>query len=402
MKGRNITAIKYPLFLVASLLILSSCGSQSTSDKDKQAPEEEEHDHGHEDELALSTEQIAAVGIAWDSIEQRPLSEVLKLNGSLRVPNNKQANATTLFGGVIKALDIELGDRVRKGQVLARIENPQFIQLQEDYLTMDSRIVFAEQEKQRQILLQEGGAGALKNRQNAEAEINSLRARKASLQKQLQLMGISASSISRDRLHSSLLVTSPIDGIVSAVYAKIGSYVDVSSPIAEIVDNSQLHVDMQIFEKDLNRVKLGQSMTFALTNSPERTYDATVFNIGSSFDNSSQTISVHGKVNGSITGLIHGMHVTGLIHLSEVKQSALPNEAFVSEEGKDYVFYLLEEESTAKKKTFKRVQVIKGVSELGYTAFKTLEPLPEKVQVVRKGAFFVQAQLADSGEGHSH
>ncbi|ULT39585.1 efflux RND transporter periplasmic adaptor subunit [Niabella defluvii] len=123
-----------------------------------------------------------------------------------------------------------MGDFVRKGQVIATIENPQFVQLQEEYITIDSRITLAQQELNRQKELNQGNAGALKNLQTATADFNALLARKASLQKQIQLMGINPSSVSRENLRAALVVTSPVSGTISSEFAKIGSYVDVSSP----------------------------------------------------------------------------------------------------------------------------------------------------------------------------
>ena len=147
----------------------------------------------------------------------------------------------------------------------ATIANPQFIQLQEEYLTTASEIIFAEQELARQKELNEGNAGAKKNLQSTTAELSSLQTRRASLQQQIQLMGINPNSLSNENLKSILGVTSPIGGTVSNVFAKIGSYVDVSSPVAEIVDNGSLHLDLNVFEKDLPMLKVGQVIHFTLT-----------------------------------------------------------------------------------------------------------------------------------------
>ena len=171
----------------------------------------------------LSQEQIKIVGIQLGTIEQKELTATIKANGNLKVPNNNKGNATSLYGGVIKMLNVQIGDYVKKGQVIATIANPQFIQLQEEYLSTASKISFAEQELARQKELNEGNAGAKKNLQSATAELNSLRTRRASLQQQIQLMGINPGSVSNSNLKSALVVTSPLNGTVSNVFAKIGS-----------------------------------------------------------------------------------------------------------------------------------------------------------------------------------
>ena len=415
------------VFIVA-LSILTACnnGKQAGS-SNKENEETDQKAASHEEEsgsmVSLNQEQIETVGIQWAPIERKELTATIRANGMLRVPNNNKANATSLYGGVIKTLNVQIGDHVKKGQVIASITNPQFIQLQEEYLTVDTRITLAEQEAQRQKALNQGNAGSRKNLENATTELNTLRIRKASLQKQLTLMGINPNSLSNGNLKSVLLVTSPLSGTVSNVFAKIGSYVDVSSPVIEVVDNRSLHLDLQVFEKDLPQVKVGQTIHFTLTNNATTEYDATVFSIGSSFENDSKTIAVHCKVNGNKHGLIDGMNITGIVSLNNVMTPAVPNDAIVAADGKYYVFLQAskatekhaqgeeghvpdekEEKPKEKRKdhlNFERVEVLKGVSDMGYTAVTFLDEIPKNAMVVVKGAFFVNAKLSNAG-GHEH
>ena len=413
-----------------------SCSNKGQSDHTTTAIEAQQEPAAgevhHEDEAAptiatITIEQMNAVGIVLGSFENKNLTATIKANGALRVPNNNKANATSLYGGVIKTLRVQMGDHVSKGQVIATIENPQFIQLQEEYLTIGSRIMLAEQEMQRQKELHEGNAGALKNLQNATAELNALRTRKASLYRQIQLMGIHPSSVSASNLRSALVVTSPVSGTVSAEFAKIGSYVDVSSPVVEIVNNSLLHLDLQVFEKDLPYIKIGQAVHFTLTNNATTTYTAKVFNIGSSFENESKTVAVHCTVTGNKTGLIDGMNITGMISIDNVTATTVPNEAIVEADGKNYVFIQTDKvpEAPVQKKdgheheagedhapkeklktrgvamNFEKVEIAKGASELGYTAVTPVKEISANAKLVTKGAFFINAKLANAG-GHEH
>ncbi len=361
------------------------------------------HDEASESIVTLTSEQIKTVGIQTGSIENKELTATIKVNGALSVPNNKKANVTSLYGGVVKSLHIQIGDNVRKGQVIATITNPQFIQLQEEYLTLGSKILFAEQEVQRQKDLNAGNAGALKNLQNATAELNSMRARRASLHQQIQLMGINPASVNDHNLKSALVVTSPLSGTISNLFAKIGSYVDVSSPVAEIVDNSSLHLDLEIFEKDLPLLKNGQVIHFTVTNNPVKEYDAKVFSIGSSFENDSKTIAVHCKVTGDKSGLIDGMNVTGIVSLNNVTAPAVPDESIVNTDGKDYIFVVKNGTNTGNESTsdFEKTEIIKGVSSMGYTAIQFIRDVPDSSRIVTKGAFFVNAKLTNTGE-HEH
>lgn len=420
----NINKITFIATIVVLIFSFSACKNDKQNEgQSTEAKATEKAEASHEEETptiaTLTEEQIKTVGIQLGTIEHKELTATIKANGNLKVPNNNKANATSLYGGVIRTLKVQIGDYVRKGQVIATIANPQFIQLQEEYLSTASRITFAEQELARQKELNEGNAGAKKNLQSATAELSSLRTRRASLQQQIQLMGINPSTLSNSNLKSALTVISPLNGTVSNVYAKIGSYVDVSSPVIEIVDNSSLHLDLQVFEKDLPQIKIGQTVHFRLTNNPTTEYEATVFSIGSSFENDSKTIAVHCRVNGNKKGLIDGMNITGIVSLSNVTTPAVPNDAIVNADGKYYIFVQTdkkaeerheegEEEGSQKEgeekkhknsKNFERVEVLKGVSDMGYTAVTFVNEIPANAKIVTKGAFFVNAKLSNTG-GH--
>ncbi|WP_341832161.1 efflux RND transporter periplasmic adaptor subunit [Sphingobacterium thalpophilum] len=430
------------IFIVCiAVTVFYGCGSNESEPKGqpegKEAPKSEEgHEEGPVTVAVLSAAQIKAVGIVFGGIEDKELTATIKANGLLSVPNNNKANATALYGGVVKTLNVQLGDHVRKGQVIATITNPQFVQLQEEYVSLASKITLAEQEMARQQELNEGNAGARKNLQAATADFNSLRARKASLQQQIQLMGINPNSVNLSNMRTSLAVISPINGTVSNVFAKIGSYVDVSSPVIEIVDNSLLHLDLQVFEKDLPLVKVGQLINFQLTNNPDKTYTAKVFTIGSSFENDSKTIAVHSTVVGSKVGLIDGMNITGMIGVNNVRTPAVPNDAIVEADGKYYIFVETDKkpeeheeghddhghahdegeakhahkneqeagqhgEEQAKNINFEKIEIQKGVSALGYTAITPVTEVPAGTKIVVKGAFFINAKMSNTG-GHEH
>jgi cobalt-zinc-cadmium efflux system membrane fusion protein len=405
-------------------LFLVSCGKKDApAESESEVKTEQTEEHGEDATktiAGLTEEQMKAVGITLGEIEMKELTSTIKANGALRVPNNNKATITSMYGGIIKTLNVQIGDFVRKGQVIASISNPEYIQLQEQYLTVKSRIAFAEQEYRRQKELFDNDAGAKKNLQSSDAELKTLRTQRASLQRQLQIMGINPSNISNGNLRSGLVITSPISGTVSTISAQIGSYVDISSPVAEVIDNGSLHLDLQVFEKDLPKMLVGQTVHFKLTNNPETEYDAKIYSIGSSFENDSKTISVHCSVIGNKTGLIDGMNITGIVSLDKSTTPAVPNEAIVEADSKYYIFIKTdkkaeehhEEESEhqdekkapekeSKTINFEKIEVVKGSSDMGYTAITTVNEISIDAEVVVKGAFFVNAKLSNSGE-HEH
>ena len=406
--------------LFSGLAAFVSCGSKGSAET---ATTEE----GHEDEHAntntamLTEEQIKSIGIELGSIEEKQLTASLKTNGILQVPNQNKASVNSLYSGVIKSLLVQPGNYVRKGQTIATIANPDFIQAQSEYLNVNSKISLAELEVKRQRDLNAGNAGALKNLQSAETELRTLRTLKSTLEQQINLMGINPEKLSNGKLISVLAISSPISGVVSNVIVKMGSYVDVSTPVAEIVDNSQLHLDLFVYEKDLPKLKNNQLIHFTLTNNPGKEYDAQIYSLGSSFEGESKAVTVHAKVQGDKTGLIDGMNITAVISLQKNTVPAVPDAAIVNVAGQDYIFIVSEQHDEAehtkdsvkhdvkeeaghkdeKGITFERIPVAKGTTDVGYTEITLLKEIPKDAKIVVKGAYFVLAKMTNSGE-HEH
>jgi membrane fusion protein, heavy metal efflux system len=433
--------------LLISLLWLSSCGGEkkaqeNQAEKKETTAKEEEGGHGqeggHEEEhentntATLTESQIKSIGVEIGGIEQKELTASLKANGTLRVPNQNRANINTLYAGVVQSIKVQPGDAVRKGQVIATVANPDFMRSQEEYISVTTRIDLAQLEVNRQKELSQNNAGALKNFQAAETELKTLLTRKNTLSQQIRLMGINPTQLGTGNLVSTLAVKSPISGVVSSVSAELGGYVDLTTPIAEIVDNSQLHLDLFVYEKDLSKLSNNQLIHFTLTNAPGQEFDAQIFSLGSSFEGESKAVSVHAKVLGKKTGLIDGMNITAIVSLEKAKVSAVPTDAVVNYQGQDFVFMVTDPHAEAehhqekpddkaadhnaaephdhkedhqdaeKGVTFEKVPVAKGTTDVGYTEITFLTPVPPNAKIVTKGAFFVLAKMTNAGGEHEH
>lgn len=413
-------------FLIIAIILLNmasfvACKSKDTVEvvtKETTMPEDEHEDANN---TTLTDEQMKTIGIVLGSIEQKQLSASLKTNGLLKVPNQNKASINSIYSGVIKSILVQPGNFVRKGQAIATVANPEFIQAQSQYLAANAKIAMAELEVTRQKELNAGNAGALKNLQAAETELRTLRTVRSTLQQQIQLMGINPARLSNGKLISVLTVTSPINGVVTNVIAKMGEYVDVSTAIAEIVDNSQLHLDLFVYEKDLSKLKNNQLIHFTLTNNPGKEYDAQIHSLGSSFEGASKAVSVHAKVQGDKTGLIEGMTITAVISLNNATVAAVPSDAIVTIAGQDYIFMVTDDHAAdenlpaknsdanntkdphpeEKGLTFEKIPVAKGTTDIGYTEITLLKEIPKDAKIVVKGAFFVLAKLTNTGE-HGH
>lgn len=389
----------------------------------------EEH-HGENSSIVSLTEtQIKSIHLQLGNIEQKSLTSTVKANGFLKVPNQNRATVTSLFRGVVSQIEVIPGSSVSKGQPIVMLTNPELVPMQEEYLSLNPKIELAELEYNRQKELSSGHAGSLKNLQNADAELKTLRIRQSSLRQQLQQMGIQANNLHPENLTNQLAVRTPISGSVANVLVNMGSSVDASTLIAEVVDNSSLHLDLFVYEKDLPHIRKRQNINFVLTNQPGKSYTAEIFSIGTTFENESKAVAVHAVVKGEKQGLIDGMSVTAQISIANAQVPALPNEAFVSHDGVDYVFRKVEETNSnndaaelvhengeaghgdteaGDHKTaemgieFEKIPVRKGVSDLGYTELTLLKEVPAGTQFVTKGSFFLMAKMTNTGEAHEH
>lgn len=432
------TLIYKILFCTISVLLIGACSKPAASNDGMHEEENAGHtdDHGNEGVATLTAKQMESINIQLGAIEKKQLTASLRANGILKVPNQNRAFATTLLGGVVKSLMVQAGSTVYKGQTLASITNMAFITLQEDFLRTKADIELAETEVARQKALNDGNAGSLKTLQQADNALKILNTRKSSLQRQLDLIGINTDKLSNATLQSTVNITAPIGGVVSEVLVNIGSYVDPNNPIAEIVDNSQLHLDLYVYEKDLMKLKVGQTIHFTLTNNPGKEYDATIFAISNTFEQETKAIAVHAQVKGDKTNLIDGMSITALISLNNILLDAVPTEAIVNYQGQDFIFIVTDlpadvhagESSTGTESVhgeeaghshdhettpadadgdagamaFRQIPVRKGTTDVGYSEITLLSEIPADARIVTNGAFFILSKLTNQGEAHAH
>ncbi|RZM21465.1 MAG: biotin/lipoyl-binding protein, partial [Pedobacter sp.] len=160
--------IKPILFITLIFLaVLASCSSDpKTSEKNETATEEPKEE---ENGLELTSEQMETVGITIGNIEQKNLDAVVKANGQLAVPPQNKADVSILSGGIITRINVLEGQQVRKGQVLATINNQDLIKIQQDYLASRNSFVYVEAEYERQKQLQAADAGTGKSFQSSQA-----------------------------------------------------------------------------------------------------------------------------------------------------------------------------------------------------------------------------------------
>jgi len=396
------------------LLILGSCQNKTdknnteTENHEEHNEESEEHSENgdeHEEESAnivtLQLKQLDVMNIELGAIKQVNLGATLKVNGQLELPPQKMASVSAIIGGRVQSVTVIEGDKVRKGQVIARLSNPEFIAMQREYLSAKSNISFLEKDYQRKKELLKDGITSLKSFQQAEAAYFEGKSALNASKSTLLLMGVSISALEGGEIVSAIPIIAPIKGYVQNVEVNIGKYVSPEQEMFEIVDNEHLHIGLKVFEKDIDKAKVGQKITFSLTTRPDKIYEAKIFALGRAFDMTTRAVKVHAKITGTHDGLLTGMFVEARIVTADKEVDALPDAAFVTEKGLDYIF--IQKKKDKDNIELEKIRVNKGVSDLGFSEVFFINDMPKDVLVVTKGAFYVDAELGKGEfEGHGH
>jgi cobalt-zinc-cadmium efflux system membrane fusion protein len=400
-KYKKLIGYLFGLLIFAITLSACSGGSSSKGTENKETAKEKPKQEAN-GLIELSKEQMQAVGITTGRIEEKNLDDVVKANGELAVPPQNKANVSILSGGILRRIAVVEGQQVRKGQVLATIENQELIKIQQDYLAAVNNFAYVDAEYQRQSQLQAAGAGTGKSFQSAQATYHAERSKIKAYESQLRQLGISPKRISGGSIVSQFPLISPIKGTVGTITATTGSFVQPGTAILEVVDNSKIHCDLIVFEKDLYKVHAGQQVNFELTNQNNQQIKGKISGINKSFENESKGVVVHAVIDNSTKGnLIPGMYVTALISVGTAKVPAVPVEAVISSEGKQYIYIVVKDKAANEKEgvlVFRKTEVATGTSDLGFIHIKTLENLREDALVVTKGAFYLQSKSAGNAE----
>ncbi|WP_321332295.1 efflux RND transporter periplasmic adaptor subunit [uncultured Bacteroides sp.] len=388
----------YIALISLPLIFLASCGQSSKAETEK---EKQEEAHGESVEVELTEAQMKAVDIQLGKIEQRALNSIIRVNGEMALDPQKKAEVTSLLGGSIKQILVIEGRYVSAGQAVAYLENTEIVELQKNYLTTKREALIAEQEYRRQKELSRQGAGVEKTLQQATANYEITKAQLAGLEKQLKQISISEEQVSAGNMVTQIPIKAPIAGTISKINISTGSYVDMQTPLMSITDNASIHCDVNVFEKDINRINIGQEVDITLTNQPGVNLKGEIYEINKSFEGDTRAIIAHAKIKGRAdVKFIPGMYVTGLINVGKQKADAVPNDAIISNEGKKYIFVLEKEAEREGVKTyhFERVEVITGISELGYTQTTPVTELKKDATIVKSNAFYLGSMSTDHGE----
>ena len=394
LKNINITLLFLGLFLTA-------CNSSSTDEHNKDTGA---HSHGHESEteVHLNSRQIESLNLKTGTVEHKNMGAKIQINGTLEVPPQSKADISPIKGGIVKKIFVIEGDRVRKGQVLATLQNPDFIDLQTSYHSNLNDLKYLELEYQRQKTLNQEKVTSDKSFQKTESEYNKLKGIVEGQKTQLQILGINTKSVAGGKVYAAINIVSPFNGFVSVVETNVGAYAQPMTKLFEVVNTNDMHADFMVYEKDINKISVGQSIEFSTLNS-NKIYQAKVHNISPVFETNPKALHIHADIESDKGSLIPGMYINGHLSVDDYNTTVVPDEAVVEEQGKYYIFIKKENDAHNKEGlTFDKTEVIVGLSVDGYTEISFLSDVNPKMEIALSGAYFLLSEMTKEEAEHEH
>lgn len=344
------------IFFISAAILITSCSSKKTDQSVITEKTEIATNMVH-----LTDSQAVNSQIVIGKAEKKEVSSILKVTGKVDVPPQNMVSISFPLGGYLKSTHLLPGMYVKKGGVLGVLEDIQFIQLQQDYLSAKVRMQFLASDYKRQQTLDAGQATSAKALQMVKSDYESQRILVNSLDAKLRLIGINPANLVAGKISKSVNIYSPISGYVSKVNVNIGKYVSPTEVLFELVNPADIHLVLTVFQKDVSKLKIGQKVITYTANDPDRKIPAKILLISQDIATDG-SVQVHCHFDIDEHRLLPGTFVNAEIETKNAEAIVLPEGAIVTHENKHYVFLQKE------KNVYEMIEVAVGNSENGFVA----------------------------------
>ena len=378
------------LFLML-ILTFVSCKNESSQ-------EPVEASTTNESEITATKEQFENEKMVLGKLSNQPFEQAILTSGMIDVPPHNKANISTFMGGYVVKTPLLVGDRVRQGQLLVTLENTDYVELQQQYLELTEQLAYLKNEFERQKTLYDEKISSQKNYLQAESNYKSSLAHQNGLKKKLQMLNINPVNVENGQFTSTINLYAPIDGNVSKVNVSNGSYVSPADVILELVDTDHIHLELSVFEKDIMHLKKGQTIRFKIPEASNETYEAEVHLVGTTIDETTRRVKVHGHLKNENEPFVVGMFVEASIITSHEEQPALPNLAIAGLGNDSFVLVL--SDSSNDVYTFEKQAINVGKTSETYTQILSPEVLEGKTILLKGIDKLIMDE--DSSKGHNH
>lgn len=399
------------IFSISFMTLLLSCGKHGEGDghdhgdQTKQhseingVNEGEEHEEG---EIHLTQEQIETMNIQFGDFSQIKINDYVGATGTLGLPPNALTSVSAKAGGFIKNSNKYVeGSYVKKGVIMAYLESSAFIQYQREYLEVTAVLTFAQQELDRQKKLVKANAGVEKNVQRLRSEVDMKTATLKGLAKQMAYLGINVAALTPDNIVQRVPIYAPMAGYITSIKMHNGMYVTPEMELMEIVDEKHLHLELDIFEKDIANIKEEQPISYTVPALGNNIYEGEVHIIGKEFNTDNKTVRIHGHLENDRPKFIKDLFVEAKIWLNDQTVKALPEKAIIKDGASSYI-YVANDQASEDEIKFEAIRVVQGTTDNGFTSVKLIDAIPDEMKIVTGGAYYVFAQSKAGELEHEH
>ena len=302
--------------ILCALAILTACNSATNT-------KQEMPTSVTEDSVTVISPDSTAYSQPYDStsIDGTTAATAINkvsFNGTLIVPPQNFASVTMLMGGIIRSVNLLPGNYVKKGTLLATLDNPDFISLQQTFLESQAQTEYLKSEYNRQLVLSKEEVASVKKMEQSKADYLSMKSKMAAAAAQLSLLGISTQSLSKNGIMPVLEIKAPVNGYIGKVKVNVGKYLNEGDILCEIINKQETLLRLTTYEKDLKDIRLGAKVWFRVNGMGTKTFEAKLISIGQEVDETSRSLEVFAKVISEDVNFRPGMYVTAQIEKSEM------------------------------------------------------------------------------------
>jgi cobalt-zinc-cadmium efflux system membrane fusion protein len=366
-------------FIIPFLLLFNSCDQSEANTNEVQNSNEEKQS------IAISVKQFESFEMEMGQIQEQELATTITARGHIDVPPSGRAVVSPYYSGFVKYIDILPGQSVKKGEILFTIQNPAFIKMQQEYLEAKEQLNYLKIDFERQKMLADENISSAKNSAKAESDYKVMLVKYQGLQAQLKLLNVSIKTVESGKIVDTVPIYTPISGFITKVETSLGAYIPASSMAVEVTNTDHLHLELQVFEKDVPNITEGQPLYFLIPEQGDKRYEGEVHLVGKSIEGDARTINVHGHINeADIKNLIPGLFVLATIETSKKSAMCLPKSALVNLASGDFI--LINNRKSSASYYFDRFKVKTGNSEGDWIEILNASELEDK-QILIKGAF---------------
>ena len=359
--------------IITSVIFLLACG------RSEEKSQTENVNDSVPEMIKLTDAQLKSSDIRIGTIQQSNIASIIKVNGKIDVPPQNMVSVSMPLGGYLKSTKLLPGMHLNKGEVIATMEDQRYIELQQEFLTTQSELTFAEAEFNRQRELNQNKSTSDKLFQRSEMEFQTKKISLNALSEKLKLIGLNPETLGKNGISKTINIYSPIDGFVSKVNVNIGKFVSPTDILFELVNPTDIHLNLFVFEKDLEKISIGQKLVAFTNNKPNEKHPCEIILISKDLS-ADRTAEVHCHFEDYDKTLLPGMYMNAEIEVKSHKTYVVSEDAVVNFEGKNYVFIALSPSE------FKMTEVELGVQERNMLEIINGESLKD-AQIVLQNAY---------------